>query len=123
MPLERKNTENDVRGAIALTKAQCESCYNVISKFDFADLFRTPRTLHISDDNVARLDLQGRTKEGVVNLQVQIGSFSVAAVLIAPDVCAIEDPQNQVGGRKGVISVLNKSLETTTIWTLGGTLP
>lgn len=106
-----------------LTNAQREACHNVISQFEFSDLSRQAGTLHVSNDRVARLDLQGRMHEGTVNLQVQIGDSSVAAALIAREVCTIDDPINQVGGRNGVISVLNQSLDTGTIWKLVGTLP
>lgn len=70
----------------------------------------------------ARLDMQGRTQTGV-NLQVQIGAGTAAAVLIDDSVLQTKDPTNQKGASNGAISVLNQSLDSGTVWSLTGTLP
>ncbi|KNC88418.1 hypothetical protein [Trabulsiella odontotermitis] len=121
MPLAKTDTLNPIAGVIVPNAAQRRDCQDVIAMLDFADLGRGPMTLHQS--GVARLDLQGITAAGVVNIQVQIGNASVAAALIAPTVLAITDPANQRGGARGAISVLNQSLDSGTIWQLTGTLP
>ena len=121
MPLIKTDTGNPIRGIIVPNANQREDCYAVIAMLDFADLGRGPGTLHVS--GVARLDLQGHTAAGDVNLQVQIGGGSVVAALVAPTVLAIPDPANQRGAANGTISVLNQSMDTGTIWTLTGTLP
>jgi len=121
MPLTKTNTNNAIAGLIAINAGQRDDCQDVIAMLNYADLGRGPQTLHTS--GVARVDIQGVTAAGVVNIQVQIGHASVAAALIDPTVLHIADPANQRGGSKGAISVLNQSLDSGTIWTLTGTLP
>jgi hypothetical protein len=121
MPLVKTDTHNPIRGLIQPNANQREDCYAVIAMLNFADLGRGAGTLHVS--GVARLDLQGHTAAGDVNLQVQIGGQTAAAALIAPTVLATADPANQRGATNGVISVLNQSMDTGTIWTLTGSLP
>ena len=92
----------------------------MIALLDFADMGRGAGTLHTV--GVARLDMQGRTQTGI-NLQVQIGAGSAAAVLIDDSVLQTTDPMNQKGASNGAISVLNQSLDSGTVWSLTGTLP
>ena len=87
MPLTKTDTGNPIPGWIHLNAGQCADCQDVISMFNFADLTHGAGVLHQS--GVARLDLQGRTAAGDVNLQVQIGNTSFAAVLVAPTVLRI----------------------------------
>ncbi len=121
MPLNKNDTGNDIRGLIVPNAAQRRDCQNVIAKLTFNDLGLGPRTLHTS--GVARVDLQGHTTAGEVNLQVQIGTATAAAALVALTVLGTTDPANQRGVANGAISVLNQSLDSGTIWTLNGTLP
>lgn len=123
MSLDKGNTCNPIRGCIQLNQTQRNACLGVIDLFTFDDLARGAGTLHAPRGNIARLDLQGHTADGEINLQVQIGSSSVAAVLIAPSVLQIQDAWNQVGGQKAVIAALKESLYSQTIWQLTGTLP
>jgi hypothetical protein len=67
--------------------------------------------------------MQGHNAAGDANLQVQIGTRTASAALIAASVLATKDPVNQKGAANGSISVLNQSLDTGTIWNLTGTLP
>ena len=121
MPLTRTNTGNPIRGIVVPNAAQRRDCQAVIVKITFADMGRGQGTLHTVGQ--ARLDVQGRTAAGDVNLQVQIGNSTAAAVLIANSVLQTTDPINQTGASNGAISVLNQSLDSGTIWNLTGTLP
>jgi hypothetical protein len=120
MPLTKTNSNNPIRGILIPNAGQKSDCQDVIAKLTFADLGRGPGTLHTS--GVARLDVQGVTPTAV-NLQVQIGNGSTAAALIALTVQNTTDPANQRGVAAGVISVLNQSLDSGTIWNLTGSLP
>lgn len=122
MPLNKVNTAQAIRGRIKLlTNKQRKDCQDVIAQLVYADLGRSAGTLHRSGD--ARLDMQGFTSEGAANLQVQIGKGTAAAVLIASTTWTTTDPKNQIGVQNGVISVLNQSLDTETVWELQGQLP
>lgn len=121
MPLTRTNTGNPIRGIQVPNAAERRDCQAVIVMLTFADIGRDPRTLHTSGS--ARLDIQGRTSSGDVNLQVQIGESTVAAALIANSVLTTRDPTNQRGVSNGAISVLNQSMDSGTVWTLTGNLP
>ena len=121
MPLTKTNTGNAIRGIVVPTAAQQRDCQAVIALLDFADLGRGAGTLHRVGD--VRLDMQGNTAAGDANLQVQLGGGTVAAALIANSVLAITDLMNQNGARNGVISVLNQSMDFSTVWSLTGTLP
>ena len=121
MALTKTDTGNPIRGIVIPNNAQRSDCQDVIAQLTFADLGRGAGTLHTSGN--ARLDLQGHTANGSVNLQVQIGGGTTAAALVAPTVLQITDPINQRGGANGAISVLNQSLDSGTVWTLTGTLP
>ena len=121
MPLAKINTGAAIRGIVVPTARQQSDCQAVIAQLDFADLGRGPRTLHTVND--VRLDMQGRTTAGDANIQVQIGTGTVAAALIANSVQTITDPANQRGASRGAISVLNQSLDSGTVWNLTGTLP
>lgn len=89
----------------------------------FADLGRGAGTLHTDTSGVARLDMQGHNAAGDANLQVQIGSFSCSAAIIANTAQHVQDRMNQVGVANACISVLNQSLDSGTIWHLTGSLP
>ena len=121
MPLTKANTNNAIRGRIVPNAGQRTDCQDVIAMLSFADLGRGAGTLHVS--GVARLDLQGHTAAGDVNLQIQIGGSTAAAALVAATVLQIADPTNQRGGANGAISVLNQSLDSGTVWNLTGILP
>lgn len=123
MPMNPINTGNDIRNSIPLNREFRESCFDVIEKFHFDDLFYKPGTLHESDDRKVRLDLQMRTKNGTVNLQVQTGQYSVAAVLVDPGICDIGDPVHQDTACEAIITILKDSLNTRKIWQLSGSLP
>lgn len=120
MALSKENTKNPIRGYVEPNKQQRKDCQAVIAMLTFADLGRGAGTLHTS--GTARLDLQGTTKTEI-NLQVQIGSATTAAALVAKTLLSTQDPQNQAGVSNGAISVLNQSLDTATIWKLSGSLP
>ena len=121
MPLTKTDTGNAIRGLAALTAAQRRDCQDVIAQIDFADLGRAPGTLHTV--RTARIDVQGHTAAGDVNIQVQVGANTAAAALIATTVLTVTDPANQRGAAHGAVSVLNQSLDSGTIWNLTGTLP
>ena len=121
MPLTKTNSGAAIRGYIKPNAAQRTHCQNVIAMLTFADLGRGPRTLHTSGP--VRLDLQGITSAGEINLQVQIGGSTAAAALVAGGLLGVKDPSNQTGVKNGAISVLNQSLDSGTIWSLGGMLP
>ncbi|MBD7961983.1 hypothetical protein H9646_16025 [Comamonas sp. Sa2CVA6] len=121
MPLTKTDSQNPIRGLATLTMKERGDCQDVIAKIEVADLGRGAGTLHTSGS--ARLDLQGKTANGSVNLQVQIGTATAAAALIAPTVLITADDSHLPGIKKGVISVLNQSLDSGTIWNLTGTLP
>lgn len=123
MALKTINTQNEIRNSISLNKKLNKTCCDVIIQFEFDDLFHKQGTLHESDDRQVRLDLQGRTQNGTVNLQVQIGRHSVAAVLIAPEICTLDVPEHQGIACESVITILKQSLTTGTIWQLSGSLP
>lgn len=120
MPLTKTNTNNAIRGRTIPNSGQRKDCNAVIAKITFADLGRGAGTLHTV--GVARVDMQGDTKEGA-NIQVQIGKGTVAAAIIFNSVQQTTDPANQRGAAKGTISVLNQSMDTGTVWNLTGTLP
>jgi hypothetical protein len=120
MPLTKTNSNSAIRGIVHPNAGQKTDCQNVIAMLTFADLGRGARTLHTS--GAARLDLQGVTATDV-NLQVQIGNGSSAAALIALTVQSTKDPANQRGVASAVISVLNQSLDSGTVWNLTGSLP
>ena len=121
MPLTKTNTGNAIRGIIVPNAGQRRSCQAAMTQVNFADLGRGAGTLHISGG--ARLDMQGRTADGSANLQVQIGGGTIAAALVAPSVLRTMNAANQVGIANGVISVLNQSMDSGTVWRLDGTLP
>ncbi|ANI29238.1 hypothetical protein PL78_05210 [Yersinia entomophaga] len=121
MPLTKTNTQNPIRGIVNPTSAQRKDCQAVILMLDYADLGRGPGTLHTVGS--ARLDMQGRTAAGDANIQVQIGTGTVAAAMIAHSVQTITDPINQKGAVNASVSVLNQSMDSGTIWNLTGTLP
>lgn len=121
MPLSKINTGNAIRGIVIPLAEERNDCQAVIAKLDFADLGRGAGTLHTV--GLARLDMQGRTAAGDANIQVQIGTGTVAAVMIANSVQRTTDPNNQRGASNGAISVLNQSMDTGTIWSLTGSLP
>lgn len=120
MPLSKTNTRNPIRGRIIPVANKREDSYAVIAKLKFSDLGRGAGTLHTSGS--ARLDMQGHTADGD-NLQVQIGNGTVSAVLVADSVLQTKDIANQRGIQNAVISVLNLSVDTGTIWKLTGKLP
>jgi hypothetical protein len=119
MPLIKTNTHNAIRGKVVLNADKRKDSYAVIAKIKFADLGRGAGTLHTSGS--ARLDMQGHTADGD-NLQVQIGNGTVSAVLVADSVLQTKDQVNQRGVQNAVISVLNQSVDTGTIWKLTGSL-
>ena len=120
MPLTKTNTHNPIRGIIHPNAQQRRECQEVIAQLTFLDMSRGAHTLHTVGS--ARLDMQGRTATGV-NLQVQIGTGTVAAALIDDSVLRTADPTNQKGASNGAISVLNQSLDSGTVWHLTGSLP
>ena len=119
MPLIKTNTHNAIRGKVVPTADKRRDCYAVIAMMKFADLGRGAGTLHTSGS--ARLDMQGHTADGD-NLQVQIGTGTVSAVLVADSVLKTKDSVNQRGIQNAVISILNQSVDTGTIWKLTGSL-
>ena len=121
MPLTKTDSGNRIRGVGQPTPRQRSDCHEVIAQLDFADLGRGAGTLH--EFGQVRLDLQGRTGAGDVNLQVQIGRATVAAALIAHTVLGAGDEANRRGAASAAISVLNQSLDSGTIWHLAGSLP
>jgi len=121
MPLTKTNTINPIRGLVALSAQQRRDCQDVIAQLNFADLGRGAMTLHTS--GCARLDMQGHNAAGDANLQVQIGTGTAAAALVAHTALLTTDPANQRGVANGAISVLNQSLDSQTIWSLTGTPP
>lgn len=121
MSLNKTNTGNAIRGRVVPNAAQLKDCQDVIALLCFADLGRGAGTLHTV--GVARLDMQGRTKAGDANLQVQIGAGTVAAAMVANSVQQSTDPANQKGASNGAISVLNQSMDSGTVWNLTGFLP
>lgn len=121
MPLTKTNTGRAIQGIVTPNQKQKGDCRDVIKQVVFADLGRGARTLHTV--GVARLDMQGQTGAGDDNLQVQIGGGTVAAVVIANTVQQTTNAENQRGVSNAVINVLNKSMDTGTIWNLTGSLP
>ncbi len=118
MPLTKTNTGNPIRGRVVPNNRT--DSQNVMNMVTFADLGRGAGTLHVS--GTARLDMQGHTSSGD-NLQVQIGNGTVAAVLVADSVQSTKDPINRTVVANAVISILNQSMDSGTIWTLTGSLP
>ena len=121
MPLNKTNTGNAIRGIIVPNAGQRRSCQAAINQIDFADLGRGAGTLHVSGG--ARLDMQGQIAGGGANLQVQIGNGTIAAALIDASVMRTMNAANRRGVANGVVSVLNQSMDSGTVWRLGGTLP
>lgn len=121
MTLTKTNSNNPIRGRINPNGAQKADCRAVIALLQYADMGRGAGTLRTS--GVARLDLQGVTANGDVNLQVQVGGGTVAAALIAGTVLATKDQANQRGAANNAMNVLNSSMDTGMIWNLTGTLP
>lgn len=121
MPIQKTNSGNAIRGIVIANAAQRRDILAVIAQMDFADLGRGAQTLHTV--GMARLDMQGLTNVGDANLQVQIGGGTVAAAIISNTLFGTKDAANRKGVVNGVISVLNQSLDSGTIWTLTGTLP
>lgn len=119
--LNKVDTGNPIRGIIIPTAAQRRDCQAVIAQLTFSDMTRGAGTLHTV--GVARLDNQGRTGAGDTNLQVQIGTKTAAAALIAASALQTTDPANQRGVANAGISVLNQSLDSGTIWSVTGSLP
>jgi hypothetical protein len=122
MSLVKTNTNQPIRDVLANpNKKMRAECHCVIAMLTFADLQRGPGTLHTEGD--VRLDMQGRISGGGVNLQIQIGGRTIAAVIVAATVQQVADPDNQRGVANAVISALNQSLDSGTIWQVSGTLP
>ena len=121
MPLTKTDTNDPIRNIVIPNAAQRTDCQQAIRLLDFTDLGRGPGTLHVV--GAARLDMQGRTAAGDANIQVQIGTKTAAAAIIANTTLATTDPANQRGVSNGAISVLNQSLDSGTIWHLTGSLP
>lgn len=120
MPLARTDTGNEIRGRTVPNRVQEELCHRVIAQFNFSDLGRGAGTLH--QEGGVRLDMQGRTAAGV-NIQVQIGQSTVAAAIVNDTVQQTSDPNNQRGAANAVISVLEQSMDSGTIWNVTGSLP
>jgi hypothetical protein len=120
MPMTKTNTNNPIRGRVVPNASQRADCQAVIAQLTFADLGRGAGTLHTVGS--ARLDMQGNTG-GSANLQVQIGTGTVAAGLVSNTLLETPDPLNQKGVAHAAISILNQSLDTGTVWQLAGKLP
>jgi hypothetical protein len=121
MPLTKTNSGNAIRGLVPVNNAVRSQCQGVIAQFVYADLGRGAGTLHTNGN--ARLDMQGKTATGASNLQVQVGGGSVAAAIVDASVLQTSDAQNQAGVKNAVISILNQSMDSGTVWNLTGKLP
>jgi len=121
MPLTKTNSGNAIRGLVPANQAVRSQCQGVTALFAYADLGRGAGTLHVNGN--ARLDMQGKTASGASNLQVQVGGGTVAAALVDASVQQTKDAQNQAGVKNAVISILNQSMDSGTIWNLTGKLP
>lgn len=122
MPLTKTNTGIAIRGRVVPNASQRKDSQEVMAMAQFADLGRGAGTLHTSASRVARLDMQGQTAEGD-NLQVQIGTGTVAAVIVAATVQNTADPTNRRGVDNAINSVLNQSMDSGTVWKITGSLP
>jgi len=106
--------------------AQRSSAQDVIAQLQYADIWRGAGTLH--DDGVMRLDMQGQIAgpPKKQNLQVQIdgiaGNSTVAHANVSHSVMT-DDPANQRGVARKVISALNQSLDSGNSYTVDGTAP
>ncbi len=127
MPITKQNTNRPIRNtntrgtqiqAVNLTNGQRAACQNVIAQLTFADLSGRARTIHTN--HPARLDLQGILANGSLNLQVQVGANSVAGALVESSSLLTQDSANQRGVARAVISALNQSLDSNTMWRVFG---
>ena len=121
MPLTKTNLDNPIRGRLVVAGQRRDDCHDVIAKLVFADLGRNAGTLHM--EGAARVDMQGRNAAGDANIQVQIGANTVAAAMVANTAQAAGDLYNQRGVSNAVISALNQSMDTGTVWSVTGALP
>ncbi|MDI2113900.1 hypothetical protein [Commensalibacter nepenthis] len=114
MPWIKFDTNQRIRGVIALNNVQKHQCHELIRLLGYGDLNNVARTLFRDNDNV-RIDMQGITTNQEFNIQIQIGNDSVAAVLVSQNI-NIANIGEQNGLAHAIRSALTASVETATIW-------
>jgi len=106
--------------------AQRDATQDVIATLQYADLWRGPGTLR--QNAIMRIDMQGNIPGPPLmkNLQVQVNGLNGASTVAHANVSTTiqsNDPGNQRGALKKVISALNQSLDTNQSYVVGGTNP
>lgn len=107
-------------------QAQKTSAQAAIAQLEYAQIWRGAGTL--VDNQVVRVDMQGTIAGPPIqhNIQVRIdgvrGNSTVADVNVSATLMT-NDPANQRGVLRKVISALNQSLDTARTYTVTGTAP
>lgn len=110
-----------------LSSGQRGDAINCIHKLKYSDVFRTAAKSEIARENQFRIDLQGviPSSGGLParqNIQVQIGSHTVAHADVAQSIMTDDEP-NQRGALKKIKTTLRQSLTTGKTHLLRGTCP
>jgi hypothetical protein len=107
-------------------RTQRSRAQDVIASLQYADLWRNAGTLH--DNRVVRVDMQGiiNGPPRQSNIQVQLdgvqGNSTIAHANVSWSIMT-DDPANQLGALRKVISALNQSLDTGNSYSVTGTNP
>ncbi|CCO02064.1 hypothetical protein BN356_5561 [Chlamydia psittaci 01DC12] len=87
----------------------------LINKMSYCNIWRSLAKSQILTERDVRLDLQGIDK-GVFNYQIQIGPYTVAAVLIEQAVSEIKIPSEQVYAIRKIKSGFQQSLSSQHVY-------
>lgn len=87
----------------------------LINKINFSNIWRTQAKSQILTEGAVRLDLQGL--DGVrYNYQIQVGSHTIATVLISREIAEITSPSEQAYAVRKIKSGFQKSLDDCHIY-------
>ncbi|HEX7363400.1 MAG TPA: hypothetical protein VF283_23155 [Bryobacteraceae bacterium] len=115
--------------AQAPSQAIKTAAQTVIAQLQYGDIWRGAGTLH--NNGAVRLDMQGQIAAvggapAQQNIQVQLngvrGRSTVAHANVSHSVVT-DDPANQRGVARKVISALNQSLDSARSYTVTGSIP
>lgn len=87
----------------------------LINKINFSNIWRTQAKSQILTEGAVRLDLQGLDSVRY-NYQIQVGSHTIATVLISRDIAEITSPSEQAYAVRKIKSGFQKSLDDCHIY-------
>ncbi|QEM73904.1 MAC/perforin family protein [Chlamydia abortus] len=90
----------------------------LINKMSYCNIWRSLAKSQILTERDVRLDLQGIDK-GMFNYQIQVGPYTVAAVLIDQEVSEIKIPSEQVYAIRKIKSGFQQSLSSQHVYRVG----